>query len=79
MELATVLAGLLVLRVWRFPFLTAPIAHALWFLSMDLPALLLRSEPFSWDEKKFLTMVFGLVMLLALQWIADRTAPKRNQ
>lgn len=63
MEIATVLAGLLALRRWSFPFLTAPIAHALWFLSMDLPALLFRNEPYSWDEKKFISMLFGLVMI----------------
>jgi hypothetical protein len=40
MEVATVAAGLVVLRIWRFPFLTAPIAYALWYMSMDLVALL---------------------------------------
>jgi hypothetical protein len=63
MEIATVLAGLLAIRRWPFPFLTAPIAYALWYLAMDLPALLLRREPFSWEEKQFATTGFGAVML----------------
>ncbi len=63
MEMATVLAGLLAIRRWPFPFLTAPIAYALWYLSMDLPALILQREPFNWEEKQFATMVFGAVML----------------
>jgi hypothetical protein len=36
MELATIAAGVVALRIWRFPFLVAPIAVALWFMSMDL-------------------------------------------
>jgi hypothetical protein len=40
MEVCTVGMGLLALRFFRFPFLTAPIAFALWFMSMDLTPLI---------------------------------------
>jgi hypothetical protein len=63
MEAGTILAGLFMLRKWRFPFLTAPIAYALWFASMDLPELLFYSSPLTWDEKKWFSLVFGLAML----------------
>lgn len=36
MEVATVGAGLLMLRLIPFPFIVMPIAVALWFMSMDL-------------------------------------------
>jgi hypothetical protein len=36
MEAATVVAGLLMLRLVPFPFIVMPIAVALWFMSMDL-------------------------------------------
>jgi hypothetical protein len=36
MELATIVAGLIALRFYRFSFLIAPIAMALWFLSIDI-------------------------------------------
>jgi hypothetical protein len=62
MELATVLAGLFALRRWRFPFLTAPIAYALWYCSMDLPELLVR-HPYGWEEKKLISTIFGLLMI----------------
>jgi hypothetical protein len=65
MEAAAVAAGLAALRRWPFPFLTAPIVYALWYMSMDLPELLLGHEPFSWEEKQFITTVFGAAMLLA--------------
>jgi hypothetical protein len=70
MEAATVTAGLIALRWWRFPFLTAPIAYALWYMSMDLPELLLGKPSFSWEEKQFITTVFGGVMLL-VSYLAD--------
>lgn len=75
MEIATVAAGLLALRRWRFPFLTAPIAHALWFLSLDLAALLATDAALTWEERRLVTVGFGAVMLLAtyggeLKWRA---------
>jgi hypothetical protein len=62
MEAGTVLAGLFTLRKWRFPFLTAPIAYALWFASMDVPEMF-YATPLTWDEKKWFSLVFGLVMI----------------
>lgn len=65
MEIATVLVGVLVLRRWRFPFIVAPIAHALWFMSMDLVDLLLHGSWSEWDHRLVLTACFGVLMLLA--------------
>ena len=62
-EAGTILAGLFMLRKWRFPFLTAPLAYALWFASMDVPELLFFKDPLTWDEKKWFSLVFGLIMM----------------
>ena len=35
-EVATIAAGIIALRYYRFPFIVALIAVALWFMSMDL-------------------------------------------
>jgi len=40
MEIATVIVSAAALTRIKFPFLTAPAAYALWFLSMDATALL---------------------------------------
>ena len=64
MELGTVLAGVVALRFVRFPFLTAPVAFALWFLSMDLTPILFHRQEFSWDERKWVSLWFGLGMLV---------------
>ncbi len=65
MEAATIAAGLAALRFWRFPFLTAPIAYALWYLSMDLTEAFLGHAYSNWNERAFVTMVFGAAMLAA--------------
>jgi hypothetical protein len=64
MELATVLVGVATLRRVPFPFLTAPIAFALWYLSMDLAPLAYGGE-FGWDQRLWVSLFFGLAMLLA--------------
>jgi hypothetical protein len=64
MEIATVITGLIALRYWSFPFISAPIAHAIWFLSMDAAALLFGESYQEWDEKLVISAAFGAVMLL---------------
>jgi len=71
MELATIGAGVFALRVYRFPFLTAPIFAALWFLSMDLTPLLFGQTDFSWTQRRWVSLWFGLGML-ALTYVVDR-------
>jgi hypothetical protein len=70
MELETVLAGLIALRFIRFPFLTAPIAFVLWYLSMDLaPAICGRD--LAWNQRAWVSVAVGAVMI-AIAWIVDR-------
>jgi hypothetical protein len=69
MEVATVLGGIIALRFWRFPFLTAPIAYALWYMSMDLVDLLGNHQGMGWEEKQVVSTVFGGVMMLVFYLI----------
>ena len=70
MEAGTILAGLIALRYRRFPFLTAPIAFSLWYMSMDLTPLLFGRDDFSWEERQWVSLWFGLVVLL-VTYLAD--------
>ncbi len=70
MEAATIVAGLVALWFFRFPFLTAPIAYALWYMSMDLVHLMSGGGYMSWHEKANITAVFGALMLLGA-YLAD--------
>ncbi len=73
MEVATILAGLLALRFVRFPFLTFPIAFTLWYMSMDLTPLLFGRPEFTWDQRLWVSLVFGLIVLVAAYAVDRRT------
>jgi len=71
MEAATIVAGLVAVRGQRFPFIVAPIAVALWFMSMDLAALLFNVH---YGEKMNDTaVVFGLSMLFVAYLVDHRS------
>lgn len=63
MEVATIVVGLLVLRLMPFPFIVMPMAVALWFMSMDLSELL-HGEYLDWEKRREVSLWFGLLILL---------------
>lgn len=71
MESGTIVAGLIALRYVRFPFLVAPVAFALWYMSMDLTPLLFGQSTFGWDDRHWVSLWFGLAMLL-IAYLMDR-------
>jgi len=72
MEAATVVAGLIALRFFRFPFLTAPIVYALWYMSMDATALIFGRE-WTWQDECIISAITGAILLLVSYWIDHRT------
>jgi hypothetical protein len=73
MEITTVAAGLVALRFYRFPFLTAPVAFALWFMSMDLTPLVYGSSYYEAQDYQTVSLVFGLVVLVGAYLVDRRT------
>jgi uncharacterized membrane protein len=71
MEVATIIAGLAALRFVHFPFLTAPIAFSLWYMSMDLTPLFFGKMEFTWDERLWVSLGFGLLVLVGA-YLVDR-------
>jgi len=69
MEVATVITSVVALRFFRFPFLTFPLGVTLWYMSMDLAPLILGQEHLSMDERKIISMIFGLIVLMSSYWI----------
>ena len=63
-EVVTVGVGTAAIVARPFPFLTAPIAFALWFMSMDLTPLVFGASEYDWESRKWVSMWFGLAMLL---------------
>lgn len=70
MEIATIVAALVALAFFPFPFLVMPAAFALWFMSMDLTPWLLQSESFTFEQRANVSIVFGL-FVLAIAWLVD--------
>jgi hypothetical protein len=68
-ELVTIGIGTVALLSRAFPFLMMPITFALWFMSMDLTPLLFGRSEFTWEEREWVSVWFGLAMLLASYWI----------
>lgn len=69
MECATILVAAIALRFVRFPFVTAPAAYALWYLSMDATALVFGKQ-WTFKQECWISVGFGVVMLL-LGYFAD--------
>jgi hypothetical protein len=73
MEAATVVAALLALRRVKFPFLVAPAAVALWFMSMDFAAWLAGHRSWQLALGQRVSITFGLAMLFVAWMIDHRT------
>jgi hypothetical protein len=72
-ELATVVAGLVALRSYRFPFLVARVAGALWPLSMDVTPWILGDPSPDWRLRRLVSVWFGLGTLI-VAWAVDLRA-----
>jgi hypothetical protein len=71
MELATLAAGGLALRFVRFPFLTAPMAFTLWYMSLDLTPLLFGRKDFTQPQQLWVSVAFG-AGILVIAYLLDR-------
>jgi len=72
MEAATIVAATVALKLRPFPFLTFPLAFALWFLSLDLAALLIGSHGLvAFEQKQLITLLFGATVL-GVTYLLDR-------
>jgi len=69
-EMATIAIASTAILARPFPFLTAPIAFALWFMSMDLTALVFGKHEFTMTDREWVSLWFGLAMMLAA-YVAD--------
>ncbi len=81
MEVATVIAGIIALRFYPFPFIVAVLAIALWFMSMDLTPWLIHGRDMSWSDtwtaRQAVSMLFGLIMIVAA-WFLDLKRDSRQ-
>lgn len=77
MEVAAIVAALVALRFYPFPFIVMIIAVALWFMSMDLTPWVFGHAEFTWDERRAVSVWFGLFVLI-VAWFVDRRSSKAD-
>lgn len=73
MELGTLATGLILTWIYRYPFMVMPIAVTLWYMSMDLTAMLTGGE-YSFELSAMVSMYFGLITLLIAFWVDIRSS-----
>ncbi|MBU2953083.1 DUF2157 domain-containing protein [Marinobacter sp. F3R08] len=78
MELATLVAGAIMLWRYRLPFLVMPVAVTLWYMSMDLTPFLFDKEYVSWELRRLVSLWFGLLITLLALWVDIRNKSSRD-
>ena len=77
MELGTLAVGAVLLWRYRFPFMLMPIAVTLWYMSMDLVPFLFGDWR-DWEIRYFISLWFGLAMVLLAFWVDIRSRHSRD-
>ncbi|EMP54887.1 hypothetical protein MSNKSG1_14187 [Marinobacter santoriniensis NKSG1] len=75
MELGTLAVGAVIAWKYKYPFLIMPIAVTLWYLSMDLTAMLSGGD-FDWELRKLVSLYSGLLMIGLAIWVDLRSRRK---
>lgn len=73
LELGTLAVGAVIAWIYRYPFLQMPIAVTLWYMSMDIAAMLAGGRP-DFELRALVSMYFGLAMTLFAFWVDIRSA-----
>jgi hypothetical protein len=69
MDIGTILAGIVAIYFFPFPFIAAIIAVALWFLSMDITPWIYGSVD-AWELRQRVTVAYG-IGVIAIAWGLD--------
>jgi hypothetical protein len=72
LELGTLAAGTFVAWKYKYPFLIMPIAVTLWYMSMDLTAMISGAD-ITWELRKLVSMYSGLLMICLAFWVDVRS------
>ncbi|STX28697.1 membrane protein [Legionella beliardensis] len=72
MEFATLIVGLILAWIYRYPFMVMPIAVTLWYMSMDI-ADLIMGDTVDFEFNALISMYFGLIVTLIAFWVDVRS------
>lgn len=71
MELGTLAVGVIVAWKYKYPFLIMPIAVTLWYMSMDIAAMIAGGRP-DFELRSIVSMYFGLLLVFLAFWVDIR-------
>ena len=77
MELSTLAIGAFVAWKYKYPFLIMPIAVTLWYMTMDITAMISGGD-FNWELRKLVSLYSGLLMIGLAFWIDIRSHEKAD-
>jgi len=72
MELGTLAVGAIILWKYKYPFLVMPIAVVLWYMTMDIAAMI-TGDNLSWELRLLISMYGGLLMIGLAFWVDIRS------
>ncbi|WED44471.1 DUF2157 domain-containing protein [Legionella cardiaca] len=72
MELGTLIVGIILAWIYRYPFMIMPIAVTLWYLSMDV-TYMLTDQYATFQLSAMISMYFGLIITLIAFWVDLRS------
>lgn len=76
MELGTLIVGVILAWIYRYPFMLMPVAVTLWYMSMDLTSLI--AESYDFELSAIVSMYFGLVTALIAFWVDVRSSNSKD-
>ena len=77
MELGTLAVGMIVAWRYKYPFLVMPIAVTLWYMTMDISAMISGGD-YDWELRKLVSMYTGLFMIGLAFWVDVRSRNKAD-
>lgn len=72
MEFGTLIFGIILIWIYRYPFMLMPIAVTLWYMSQDIAIMLTAQAP-DYIFRSKVSMFFGLIILLIAFWVDMRS------
>ena len=77
MEFGTLLVGIILAWIYRYPFLVMPIAFTLWYMSMDLTSML-TGGVWDFNLSAQVSMYFGFLMLFIAIFVDIRSRSTKD-
>lgn len=77
MELGTLMVGVVMAWRYKYPFLVLPLAFTLWYLTMDITAMISGGD-FNWELRQLVSLYTGLAMTALAIWVDIRSRQKAD-